>query len=625
MPKINILPPDVARKIAAGEVIDRPASVLRELLDNAIDSGADTIEVRLSDGGISEVTVTDNGCGMDEEDLRRSILPHATSKIFNATDMDTITSLGFRGEALASVTACAHMEILTRPAGADGAFRLTANGIDEPQIEATAGAYGTTVTVRELFYNIPARKKFLSSPSGESNACTNIFIEKATAHPHIAFRLFVNGKPKLFFQRSDLKQRVAAVLKGVLEPQALRFSETDFGGFKIALVGADPGFFRKDKKYIRIFLNKRAIVEYAFVQAVEFAYRETLQSVCYPYCYVFIEIDPALVDFNIHPAKREVRVRNKDDVHHAVVTAVRALIAGNGDRVPTAFTPKNVLSTVEPKLFDESRLPESHFSMTKKARSYADLGMLKKESQLAQTIYSTKPWNASAEKSPLSFPKAAAPSVINCSDIYERRVSEDETCACEPNPFYLSADLQTQTSETVDFIYHGQIFDLFLLAEKGDRFYIIDQHAAHERILFESFRNAPPQRQPLLAPLKLEVDNSQKIESVIESLKTAGIEIEQHEDGLYLTAIGQFWEGKESLIAEELNRPFISLFELEKRLTASFACKSAIKDGDPISPETAVKIINDAFKLENPHCPHGRPIWFCLSRNDLFKLVGRIV
>ena len=176
-----------------------------------------------------------------------------------------------------------------------------------------------------------------------------------------------------------------------------------------------------------------------------------------------------------------------------------------------------------------------------------------------------------------------------------------------------------------DFIYHGQIFNLFLLAEKNDEFYIIDQHAAHERILFERFRKSPPQRQPLLAPLKLNIEESEKIESVIESLKTTGIEIERREDGLYLTAVGRFWEGNESLIEEELSRPFTSLFELEKRLMATHACKSAIKDGDPVSPETAKEIIAGAFRLENPHCPHGRPIWFRLTRSDLFKLVGRLV
>lgn len=646
MPKINLLPPEVARKIAAGEVIDRPASVLRELLDNAIDSGADTVEVRLTDGGIGSVSVTDNGCGMDEEDLRRSILPHATSKIATADDMQKITSLGFRGEALASVAACARLEILTRPSGSDAAFRLTSHDIGEPRIEPAAGAPGTTVTVRELFYNIPARKKFLSSPSGESNACTNIFIEKAAAHPQIDFRLFNNDKPKLFFPKSGLKERVAAILKGVLQPEALRFGERTYDRFRIAAVGCDPGFYRKDKKYIRVFLNKRAIVEYAFVQAVEFAYREYMQSVCFPYCYLFIEIDPALVDFNIHPAKREVRVRNKEEVHHAVVETVRALAAGqNGHRRSEAATPAPAVTA---DLFDDTRLfgsAPAPTAVTAAVPNPFGNRLHEKENRITKAIRDTAPAfppkTVRPPSSPLSRPEsrpasrpekeAAAP--FRTAPRFEYpQPGNGKSTAFEPTSAAAVGEGETAyrcaataADSRDDFIYRGQIFGLFLLAEKGNEFYIIDQHAAHERILFEQFRNAPPQRQPLLAPLKLEIEEPERIESVLESLKTTGIEIERRRDGLYLTAVGRFWEGNESLIEEELARPFTSLFELEKRLTATHACKSAIKDGDPISPEAAKEIIRGAFSLENPHCPHGRPIWFRLTRTDLFKLVGRIV
>ena len=638
MPKINLLPPEVARKIAAGEVIDRPASVLRELLDNAIDSGAGTIEVRLTDGGIGEITVTDNGCGMDEEDLRRSILPHATSKIATASDMQAITSLGFRGEALASVAACSRLVILTRPADSDGAFRLTSDDIGEPRIEPAAGAPGTTVTVRELFYNIPARKKFLSSPAGESNACTNIFIEKATAHPQISFRLFINEKPKLFFPKCDIKERVSAVLKGLLQPEALRLKEQNFDRFRISVVGCDPGFYRKDKKYIRIFLNKRAIVEYAFVQAVEFAYREYMQSVCYPYCFVFIEIDPALVDFNIHPAKREVRIRNRDDVHHAIVTTVRTLAAGTGSVRPEIPKPA---PAVIPALFDDGQLPKSAPNPAGIPVNGSAFPAWKKENAVTKAIRDTAPVFPPKTVRPPSNPlsrnrkDAAAPFRTEPRFEYPQSHTPNTGLSFEPVTAgtasvgesaagYRSA-FTAGDSGSSDFIYRGQIFNLFLLAEKNDEFYIIDQHAAHERILFERFRKAPPQRQPLLAPLKLKIEESEKIESVIESLKTTGIEIERREDGLYLTAVGRFWEGNEALIEEELSRPFTSLFELEKRLMATHACKSAIKDGDPVSPETAKEIIAGAFRLENPHCPHGRPIWFRLTRTDLFKLVGRLV
>lgn len=611
MAEIKILPPEIARTIAAGEVIDRPASILRELLDNAVDAGADSIEVHLKDGGLGEITVTDNGCGMDRENLKRSILPHATSKIETAEDMHRIATLGFRGEALASVAACARLTILTRSAESDKAYRLTANGIEEPLLETAAGPPGTAVTVREIFYNIPARKKFLSSPTGESTACLNIFTEKAAGHPHIAFRLFQNGKMRLFYPAADLKGRTAAVLAGSLPQDALLSGEREFDRFKISVIAADPGFYRKDKKGIRIFLNKRQIAEYAFVQAVEFGFKEFMQSVCFPYCFVFIEIDPAFVDFNIHPAKKEVRIANKDDVHRAIVLTVKETVGKNRTGAP--LRQKTETHTVS--LFDEP------FTETKEKPLFRTSLLThpvirEKTPELIRSIQATEPARSfeyrRAKNDKKSMP-AFKPVLEAVSE-----TAEISTAAETSVPY--------RSDETDDFIYRGQIFNLFLLAERGDEFYIIDQHAAHERILFESFRTLPPVRQPLLVPLKLEIDEPQKITAMIESLKTLGIEIENRGDNeLFLISLGAFWNGNEHLIAEELNRPFTSLFELEKRLTAARACKSAVKDGDLLSEATAKEIIRGAFRLENPHCPHGRPIWFRLTRTELFKLVGRLV
>ena len=555
MAEIKILPPEIARTIAAGEVIDRPASVLRELLDNAADAGADSIEVHLKDGGLGEITVTDNGCGMDRENLKRCILPHATSKITTAEDMRRITTLGFRGEALSSVAACARLTILTRPAGSDEAFRLTANGIEAPLIETAAGPEGTAVT----------------------------FTEKAAGHPHISFRLFQNEKMRLFFPATDLKGRTAAVWAGSLPPEALLSGEREFGRFKITVIAADPGFYRKDKKGIR------------------------MQSVCFPYCFVFIEIDPALVDFNIHPAKKEVRIANKDDVHRAIVLTVRETAGKNRTGAPALLRPKTDAQTAS--LFD-GPVTENREQPLPRAPLFSRPVIREKIPEIIRSIQETEPAAGFSRR-----PKNGATPPAAFKPVLKTEIP----AAAENGVAY-------RTAETDDFIYRGQIFSLFLLAERGDEFYIIDQHAAHERILFESFRTLPPVRQPLLAPLKLELDEPKKVAAMTEGLKTLGIEIENRGgSGLFLISLGAFWNGNEHLIAEELNRPFTSLFELEKRLTAARACKSAVKDGDVLSEETAKEIIRGAFRLENPHCPHGRPIWFRLTRTELFKLVGRLV
>ena len=336
-----------------------------------------------------------------------------------------------------------------------------------------------------------------------------------------------------------------------------------------------------------------------------------MQSVCFPYCFVFIEIDPAFVDFNIHPAKKEVRIANKDDVHRAIVLTVKETVGKNRTGAP--LRQKTETHTVS--LFDEP------FTETK-------------EKPLFRTSLLTHP--VIREKTPELIRSIQATEPARSFEYRRAKNDEKSTPAFKPVLEAVSETVEISTAaeasvpyrsdETDDFIYRGQIFNLFLLAERGDEFYIIDQHAAHERILFESFRTLPPVRQPLLVPLKLEIDEPQKITAMIESLKTLGIEIENRGDNeLFLISLGAFWNGNEHLIAEELNRPFTSLFELEKRLTAARACKSAVKDGDLLSEETAKEIIRGAFRLENPHCPHGRPIWFRLTRTELFKLVGRLV
>ena len=604
---IQILPPLLANQIAAGEVVERPASVVKELIENSLDAGADKIQIDIEQSGSRLIRIRDNGYGIAKEEIQLSLVRHATSKIETAEDMHRIATLGFRGEALASVAACARLTILTRPAGSDEAFRLTANGIEAPLIETAAGPEGTAVTVREIFYNIPARKKFLSSPAGESTACLNIFTEKAAGHPHIAFRLFQNGKMRLFYPAADLKGRTAAVLAGSLPQDALLSGEREFDRFKITVIAADPGFYRKDKKGIRIFLNKRQIAEYAFVQAVEFGFKEFMQSVCFPYCFVFIEIDPAFVDFNIHPAKKEVRIANKDDVHRAIVLTVRETAGKNRTGAPALLRPKTDAQTAS--LFD-GPVTENREQPLPRAPLFSRPVIREKIPEIIRSIQETEPAAGFSRR-----PKNGATPPAAFKPVLKTEIP----AAAENGVAY-------RTAETDDFIYRGQIFSLFLLAERGDEFYIIDQHAAHERILFESFRTLPPVRQPLLVPLKLEIDEPQKITAMIESLKTLGIEIENRGgSGLFLISLGAFWNGNEHLIAEELNRPFTSLFELEKRLTAARACKSAVKDGDVLSEETAKEIIRGAFRLENPHCPHGRPIWFRLTRTELFKLVGRLV
>ena len=270
--RITILREQVARKIAAGEVIDRPFSVVRELLDNSIDAGSRNIEVYIENGGLTRIRVIDDGSGMGREDLAICCKRHATSKISEEEDLYRLVSLGFRGEALTAMAACARLEIITMEPGADSGYRLCVEGGKELSLDNWQARQGTLVSVADLFFNMPARKKFLKSRAGESGMCSRGFVEKALAHPEISFKLILNGKLKYFFPVADVKARISIVY--ALEPEHLQLLYSAGEGFEVEAVAARPEVFRADKRYIQVFVNRRRIYEYSLVQAVEYGFKE---------------------------------------------------------------------------------------------------------------------------------------------------------------------------------------------------------------------------------------------------------------------------------------------------------------------------------------------------------------
>ncbi|MCF7949083.1 MAG: DNA mismatch repair endonuclease MutL, partial [Spirochaetia bacterium] len=316
--RIHLLRDSVAQKIAAGEVIDRPFSVVRELLDNAIDSGADSIDLYIEGGGIRRIRVLDNGSGMDREDLELCYKPHATSKISAVGDIYNLHTLGFRGEALASVAACAKLTITSAPVSAEPHTLEVRNG-SPIRLELSRGTQGTVVDVSDLFYAMPGRRKFLKSPGAETSACTRTFIEKALPFPDISFRLFTDDQLKLYLPAADLQKRIAAAYPNQVDPSFLNSVEEEAGRFKIKGLLASPAIHRRDRRNIQVYVNRRRIQEFSLVQAVHYAYEQLLPGGSFPVAFIFLEIDPELVDFNIHPAKREVRINNLPEIHHQLV------------------------------------------------------------------------------------------------------------------------------------------------------------------------------------------------------------------------------------------------------------------------------------------------------------------
>jgi len=588
----------VARKIAAGEVIDRPNSVVRELLDNSIDAGSTEISLYLENGGISRIRVVDNGCGMSAEDLRLCYLPHATSKIENEEDLLSIHSLGFRGEALSSISTCTRMEVVSRQEGKDTAHRLIVHGGREIALEEWRGSQGTVIDASELFYSIPARKKFLKRASAETTMCQKTFLEKALPFPDISFRLYIDNKMKLFLPASPRKERILAAWKGMFNPSLLHELKGEEEGFKITLIAGRPELNRKDRRYIQIFANNRRIDEYAFIQAVQYGFDDALPGGVFPVCFVFIEVAPHLVDFNIHPAKREARFRNQPAIHHKIVQLIKDFLAEYTFR----FRSEN-------REIQQRNLP----SLSAAEPSFAPAAA--KQTSLREWGHYTTPTAPAAIQRDKTYFRESREPVQSVSETMERMA-----------PIVENTDPREVPFEGLRYI--GQIMEVFLLAEYDNRLFIVDQHAAHERILFESFKETASTIQELLIPVEFETDEAEEsnLERNCEVYRKLGISLNRIEEGLWqMTSIPKSAENMEGDIVEFLKTQKGSIGELEKQLYATMSCRAAVKDGDPVDSLSALELIRGVFQLESARCPHGRPIWFELSKDELFQLVGRMI
>jgi len=582
--RVRVLSEPVARKIAAGEVIDRPYAAVRELLDNAIDSGADEITLTLDGGGIDCVGVTDNGMGMVKEDLEVCWLPHATSKIESVEDLEKVTTLGFRGEALSSMAACSRLEIVS--SREKEAFRLVIHGGKMLELSTCPGAPGTAVTVKDLFYNMPARRRFLKSVRGETTLCRRIFLEKAAAHPGISFRLFIDGVLKSYLPSGSYLSRIPATWPRLAPPAAWWETTAEGDGFRITAVHARPEVSRRDRQYIQIYANRRRIDEFALVQAVQYAYDPWMPGGAYPTAFIFIDVDPALVDFNIHPAKKEARFRDLPALRHRLIESLKDRLTGESyqRRAENAGD-----AAVQPTF------PGASVSETVPAYSGGEAAGLSRKSS----------------------PSPGPPGKME-AERFGEAVTRRKLERFSPKPARRSRE----------FKYLGQVMGVFLLAENSGSLFIIDQHAAHERILFEKFRDGDKSPESLLIPRILNTGRTagMKLELRKDRLSDLGIHVVRNDDGEWtLTALPGAASPLEESVASFLEEGAGDAEGLEKALWADLACKAAVKDNSILDDAAAVRLIREAFALEVPRCPHGRPIWFEVSRRELFELVGRTV
>ena len=590
---IRVLEPDVAARIAAGEVIERPFSIVRELIDNALDAGASEIDVQLQSGGLGQIAVHDDGRGIARSELERTGLRHATSKINDEHDLQTVTTLGFRGEALASIAACARLEVVSRPRSVGMAARLVADSHGR-RITGVAAAPGTRIQVTRLFADLPARRRFLRRPGTETTLCRRMVLEKALAHPRVTFRVSVDGEADTTLAAAELRYRVADVLGSPVAPDDLFEAQRDFSEFQVTVIGARPELARRDRSRLMVFVNRRRIQQYGLAQALEYGYGAIVPGGRHPVACLFVEIAPHLVDFNVHPAKREARFRSLAPLHQAVVKVVQQAAVRFGHRSPLPSAPGMSGSLPFPAPGDRA-----YSAPARPPAAVADPPLRYTEQAPA------------APAAPEFAAQAALPGALG-------------VITAGPAAANYSAP-RPDRSAAVRYI--GQSLGMFLLVEIGRTLYFVDQHAAHERVLYERLRRRSFAIQQLLIPIELDLDTeaAHALGELRDRLGEFGIVVELEADRpRRITALA---EPLHQLPAEWLTKYVAGIRgseqDLERAMLADIACKLAVKDGEVLDHDAAVAIATESFAIDLQHCPHGRPLWYSVTREQVSARVGR--
>lgn len=618
---VRVLSAEVARKIAAGEVIDRPAAIVRELLDNAVDSGADDISMEIAGGGIERIRVADNGSGMSRDDLTHCARPHATSKITDADDLLHLTTLGFRGEALASIAAVSRLSIMS------GTCKMRASITEDHIIETippVQNGRGTIVQSEGLFENFPARRQFLKRASSETMLCRELFVEKALPRTDIAFRLTVDGAIRADLPRNvSLADRFTTAL-GIKESPAL-FSEIKGSGgdWKFRLVIGEPGVWRNDRKQLFIYVNGRRVQEYALMQAVEYGCQGFFPNGTHPVAALFVEMNPALVDFNIHPAKKEVRFKDSSELHHGVSSTVRAFFRAYGIKAAHACE----TDTDDAQTTLDWEKPARHtteqpdrFSAPTHTASFAAVQVAFDRRNMAEKAVAEPERAQTAD----ATPREAAST--NHADFRARFFDYDRTPRLAEQA--LSAHASAPEKTDADGItYIGNTLGTFILIEKDGTLYFIDQHAAHERILFDRLMANGGETQELLVPYTLTAatqEDDDYIASIRDVLRQAGFTADKRADGTWeITTVPVRWTGSEQDLRDALLERHTDPQDIIYRIAAMTACKAAVKDGFVLDKATSAQLAKDALALPDPHCPHGRPVWTTITKEQLFARVRR--
>lgn len=641
---INILTADVYNRIAAGEVVDRPYSVVKELVENAVDAGATEIMIEIEDGGKKRIRVTDNGGGIEKSDMKSAFLPHATSKLKTAEDLAEIATLGFRGEAIASISSVSHMNITSKTKDGE-AWSLSSDGGAMGELAPAGGANGTCVTVDELFYNTPARLKFLKSDAQEEGDVTGMVARFILSRPEISFTYTVNRKVRYRSFGDGLRSALAVIYGAGVLDNCYELNADKHGIILSGFIG-NQNFSKPNRSYQSLFINGRYVVNQTVSSAIANAYQNYLMKRQYPFYVLFLDVPPEIVDVNVHPNKADVRFADNQIIYGSVYSVISAVLDGNSRALEyLAGAPSAEKQGVEAAPMTTSE------STTAPARSEPQLkSTMKSEPRTSERdamTYEQAKKELQFEIPPIGqnlprFSRERRDVLVVCSPVSASKSEEaPREDFFEENRRELLAQEKKTKQEKLDpaaLVYKGELFRTYLIYEMGDEAYFVDQHAAHERLLYDRLRARVEKReaasQPMLLPYILNV-NAQEYSFITknaEILQSFGFEIEDFgSTSLKISAvpIDLFGMNVESFFGEILSSMeslrAIKLADILRDRLATMACKAAVKGGEMLSDQEARSLLNEMEGDMGIKCPHGRPACVKMKKSELEKLFKRIV
>lgn len=657
MPQIALLSQETIDKIAAGEVIERPSSVVKELVENAIDAGSSAVTVEIKEGGISFIRISDNGCGIEREQIPLAFLRHSTSKIKSVEDLFTVTSLGFRGEALSSIAAVSQVELITKTNGDFTGSRYLIEGSKEVSLEEIGAPDGTTFIIRNLFYNTPARKKFLKSAQTEGTYIHELMQRMILSHPDVAFKFIMNNQVKLQSSGNGNIKDIIYHLYGRDITKALLPIAHENELFKVSGFIGKPMISRGNRGYELYFVNGRFIRSQILSKAIEDAFKPFLMQHQYPFTVLYFEIDSSLLDVNVHPTKMELRFSNQQELYREVQSILSASLVHRDiiPEVPVDTPKKNEMEVpkiekVMPEPFEQKRLEEirkavrkdSPYEIKYPVSRPMGTGPVSSAAQekLLDTIKSMPPEDMMEEriqKEPLPEQSKKETEKELAKEAYVLR--EEETYGAKPEGSYEQGSFLKEEEMAKQKII-GQLFDTYWLVEYNDRLFIVDQHAAHEKVMYEKLKKQFEKKeftsQAISPPIviTLSMREAEVLERFKEQFTKLGFEIE-HFGGAEYSICGVpgnlYRLNTRDVLIEMLDELTDGISErattdviLDK--IASMSCKAAVKGSQRLSLPEMEQLMKDLMKLDNPYnCPHGRPTIIAMSKYEIEKKFKRIV